>query len=206
VFGTEADADQARGNSAKKGPSREKLEGPAQSEGFRTTENAADHTVLNNDLKPLGRPCWKRSPFLDGAKITLAGRSLQEHGTQNICCGYCVLNGKIDANAADWRHGVGRVANAQESRPPPTRQPVDSNGQEANVLPIAQFIHTIAQEGCERCNLLAERWEASLANLFGCAFRDYKGTLPIGFAIERGKNSASLDVAEGLSRVTGAAA
>ena len=75
---TEADADQARGNSAKVGTTIEKLEGTTRSERFRTAENALDHIILNNDLKPLRRPGWKHSSFLDCAKLTLAGASPQE--------------------------------------------------------------------------------------------------------------------------------
>jgi hypothetical protein len=78
VLCTEADADQARWNSAKVGTAFEKLEGTTRGERFRTAENVPDHIILDNDLKLLRRPGRKHSPFLDCAKLRLAGASPQE--------------------------------------------------------------------------------------------------------------------------------
>jgi len=58
VLCTEADADQAPGNSTKVGTAFEKLKGATQSERFRTAENALDHIILDNDGK------WGQGKYL----------------------------------------------------------------------------------------------------------------------------------------------
>jgi hypothetical protein len=49
-----------------------------------------------------------------------------------------VLDGQIDAHAADGRHGVGRVSDAQEPRPIPPAQAVYRHRQELDVVPAPQ--------------------------------------------------------------------
>ena len=40
------------------------------------------------------------------------------------------MNGQVDAHATDWRHGVGRIANAEQARLPPLLQPVEADREE----------------------------------------------------------------------------
>ena len=112
VLGAEADADQAGGDAAEVGEALEELEEPGQGEGFGAAEDAADYVVLDDELEALGGAGGEHPSFLDGAKVVLGGRSSQERGTEDICGGNGVLNGEIDADAADWRHGVGGITDA----------------------------------------------------------------------------------------------
>jgi hypothetical protein len=41
-----------------------------------------------------------------------------------------VLNREIDADAADRRHGVRRIADAEQARPVPLAQPIDRDRQQ----------------------------------------------------------------------------
>jgi len=92
---------------------------------------------------------------------------LHEDGAEDIGGSYGVLNGQIYADAADGRHGVGGVAEAEESGAGPLGQAVDRYGQQADVFPVAEFTDTIAQERDEAGDLFAEGGEATLADFVG---------------------------------------
>ena len=68
---------------------------------------------------------------LDGAQVVVARRAGLERRGQAVGGGDRVLNGEIDADAADRRHRVRRVADADEPGPPPLPQPVDGDASEA---------------------------------------------------------------------------
>ena len=49
-------------------------------------------------------------------------------------------------NAADRRHRVRRIANADQSRSPPFPQSIDRDAEELDVIPGFQFVDTIGQK------------------------------------------------------------
>src|SRR5436309_8790428 len=71
---------------------------------------------------------------------------------------------------------------------------------------MLQLSYSVAQEWCESCNFLSKRFQSSLLDCVGCAFCDDEGALPIVLAIEQDENFAHVDVAKGLSRISGSAA
>ena len=80
-------------------------------------------------------------------------------------------------------------------------QPIDGDGQHADLLPVLQFIDAIAKEWFDRCNLLAKCRQAALPHLVGGALWNYEGALPVIFAIQHHQHSSSLDVPKCLAAV-----
>src|SRR6185312_5057159 len=50
-----------------------------------------------------------------------------------------VLNGDIDPDSADRRHGVRRIADQEQARPPPLPQKIDRYGQELHIVEAAHL-------------------------------------------------------------------
>jgi hypothetical protein len=83
------------------------------------------------------------------------------------------------------RHGVGRVADAEEARAVPALQAVDGDGQEADVIPASKLADTVANEGRDAGEALAKcpRWAP--AELLRLPLRDDVAALPVVAAIDR---------------------
>src|SRR5207244_11611301 len=80
------------------------------------------------------------------------------------------------------------------------------NRPKVDLLAMLQLSYSVAQESCESCNFLSKRFQSSLLDCVGCDFCDDEGALPIVLAIEQDENFAHVDVAKGLSRISGSAA
>ena len=50
-----------------------------------------------------------------------------------------ILDRHVDAHAADRRHRMRRIANADKPRPAPFSQPIDRHAQQLDVVPALQF-------------------------------------------------------------------
>ena len=80
-------------------------------------QHVADDALLHEELHRLhhlGRPF---APRLHLGKQLAGHAPLAQRLPENIGGGDRVLNGEIDADAADRRHGVGRIADAEQPRP-----------------------------------------------------------------------------------------
>jgi hypothetical protein len=60
---------------------------------------------------------------------------LSQGTCQQVGGGNRVLNGKVDPDTTDGGHGVGGVADEQQSRPPPALEPVDPYLEQRYVVP-----------------------------------------------------------------------
>ena len=84
-------------------------------------------------------------------------------GRENIRRSYRVLNCEIDADAADWRHGVRCVADTEQSGAIPFLQTIDDHGEQFNVVPTFQFVLAAAQKWLQTDNVIAKRMQTFLA-------------------------------------------
>src|SRR5438105_3859998 len=101
---------------------------------------------------------------------------------------------------------MGRIADAEESRPRPALKAVDRHRQDAHIFPVAHFFQAAAQEGLKPADLLAKQWQAPFADAVSLALGDNKGSLPVCITVEQDQNPTAIDMAEGLSVIVGAAA
>ena len=76
-------------------------------------------------------------PPLHRMKVVGGAGPLQKRGGQNVGRSDGILDGEIDPDTANRRHGVGGITDAQQPRPIPPTQAIDANGQELDIAPIA---------------------------------------------------------------------
>ena len=80
--------------------------------------------ALHGDLQPLRQARGQLPALLDPAQMIGRQLSFAQRFEENVGCRHRILDRQIDADTADRRHGVGGVANAQETRPEPFQQTV----------------------------------------------------------------------------------
>ena len=150
-----------------------------------------------SELHPLRGARRKRPPPLhvgehfgpDLARAQRAGEPVRRRDR--------ILDGEIDADAADRRHRMRRVADAQEARPVPLPQPVDLHGQELDVVPAPQFrARDPASSGASSTIAARKASRPALLDLIVSALRDDVGALPVVAAIEHHEDLAGADAPE----------
>ncbi|SVK46902.1 Uncharacterised protein [Acinetobacter baumannii] len=71
---------------------------------------------------------------------------LAQRRDQGVGGGHRVLNRQVDAHAADRRHGVRGVADAQHPRFGPAIQTIDANAQQFDLIPLDDLLQAIVLE------------------------------------------------------------
>ena len=134
MLGAEAEPDDASRYAGERG----KPPHQAQEEGWfqtvRLAKHAFDDVVLNLHLKPLGTPRGHLAPFLNTRQILCCHLTGTERIREDVCGCDRILDRKVDPDAADRRHGVGCVADAEKAGPIPLRETVDADGQELDAV------------------------------------------------------------------------
>ena len=108
-----------------------------------------------------------------------------------------VLNGEVDADAADGGHGVGGVADAEEAGEMPAVEAIDLDAEKLDLIPAVISSTRSARKG--RC--AAMRWRkasrpAGLISVVEGVFGDDEGALTVVGAIDEDDEAAVVDVAE----------
>ena len=102
-------------------------------------QDAADDPPLDGELQSLREPHRQRAPLFDGLEIGVRHFARAQRAGEPIGGGDRILHRHVDANAADRRHRVRRVADADQSGPPPFLQPIDGDAEQLDVVPGFQF-------------------------------------------------------------------
>ena len=116
-----------------------------------------------------------------------------------------VLQGEVDADAADGGHGVGGVADAEEAGGGPALEVVDFYGEELDVVPGVELGGAAGEEGDDALDGLLEGFEARGLDGGEGAFGDDEADLEVVVAIDEDDEAAVVDVAEGVLGVVGLA-
>ncbi len=109
-------------------------------------QNGADDSPLDGELQPLREPHGQSAALLDGLKILVRHLARAERFGEPVGRGDCVLHRHVDAHAADRRHRMRRIADAEEPRPPPFLQPIDRDAEQFDVVPGFQFADAVGQD------------------------------------------------------------
>ena len=132
---------------------------------IRTAEDPRDDPSLNQHLEPLGDARGELTPPLHQAQV-VRGEPPQAQGFgEQVRRGDRVLDREVDADAADRGHRVGGVPDAEQARPVPPAQAVDTDREQLHVLPIADLSLTTGGERREPHHIAAECLEPTLADL-----------------------------------------
>src|ERR1700683_2761121 len=119
-------------------------------------QDASDEIVLNQYLESLNLAGWRLAALLDGLQVPGCDAALLKSLSENIRRGYCILNREIYANAADGRHGVGRIADTEQTVFIPPAQTIDGDGQQAHLVPLPDLRSTVREEGGDSPNVPME--------------------------------------------------
>jgi len=90
---------------------------------------------VHENLESLGHAGRKFAPFLDCLECALRDPGFEQRLRKNVRGCNRVLNGQIDADTADRRHGMGGITDAQKTGPRPVPEPVDGDRQQLDIVP-----------------------------------------------------------------------
>ena len=109
-----------------------------------------------------------------------------------------VLNRQVDADAADRRHRVRRVADAQQPGPLPVAQPVDLHGQQLHVVPVVRARRRGRARNGASLAIAARGTPAGRARGISSMppFRDDERALPVVAAVEHDEHVPASTSAE----------
>ena len=88
----------------------------------------------------LDDPRREQPPLLDLCSSGSTSSPRSERPGEDVRGGDRVLDGEVDADAADRRHGVGGIADREQAGPPPARQPVERDRQQLHLVPVLQRV------------------------------------------------------------------
>src|SRR3712207_468767 len=103
----------------------------------RTTQNPRDEPILNEDLNPLRDARRQLAPLLHLTQMDRGEAALTQGRSQPVRRGHGVLDRQIDADSADRRNRMRRIADAEETWAVPLTQSVYCDREQLDVLPVA---------------------------------------------------------------------
>ena len=115
--------------------------------------------------------------------------------------GHRVLDGDVDADSADRRHGVRGVADAQHAGLPPLLQPVDADGQQLEIVDGRELVQPVGDLGRQAGDRGPDLLDALATHPLGRALGDDEGALPVVAAVEHHQDAAGIEAAQHLVRV-----
>jgi hypothetical protein len=120
-------------------------------------QSRTEKSLVSKNLDALGHARRKFAALLNLREQFVCHGIPHERIRQQIRGGHCILNRKINTDAPDGRHRVGRVSDAQKPSAPPLLQTIHRNGQQFDVIPILQFGRAFAQERGDGGKIIAKR-------------------------------------------------
>ena len=134
MLGQHADPDQPRGYAPEGLHAREGAKDPRAS-GLSALEQGREQPALHEPLEALSQDRRKPAAPRDPGEVALPQAAGAQWLGQQVGRGHRVLDREVDPHPADWRHGVGGVADAQQARPVPPPQPIDLDRERLDVVP-----------------------------------------------------------------------
>src|ERR1700738_2824224 len=127
-------------------------------------QNGVDQPIMEERLQTLSRAGRKHAPFLKPPHMVGLHHPRLERLPENVRRCHRVLDGKINAHAAQGRHGMRRVANAKQTWAVPTIEPVEDNGEKLDLLPVLELVEPIRELGHKSSKALTECRQSVSAN------------------------------------------
>ena len=100
---------------------------------LRRLKQAPDDAILRRLLAGLDHARRKQPALLHLVQQRIDVFAARQRPGENVGGRDRVLDGEIDADPADRRHGVGGIADRQQARPVPACQPVELDGQQVKI-------------------------------------------------------------------------
>ncbi|MCU1225786.1 MAG: hypothetical protein JWQ42_3879 [Edaphobacter sp.] len=96
---------------------------------------------MDRDLECLRDAGGEFAAVLDVAQSELGDDAGGERGGEDAGCGYSVLDGEVDTDAADRGHGVSGVSDAEEAGTVPAGEAIDLDGEELELAPVGDLVY-----------------------------------------------------------------
>jgi hypothetical protein len=135
VLGPEAHAEHTRRDTAQRRKPLQELHHERRPWRGLAGEHVADDAILDEELEALRGARRPFAPLLHLVQDFERHRACAQLLPEDVGRGDGVLNGEVDADAADRRHGVRRIADAQKPRPRPALEAIDANREELHAVP-----------------------------------------------------------------------
>ena len=206
MLGSDSDPYQPRRNRLQRGEAGEQPQREGDSQLSRRSEHARDDSVLDQHLNPLGHAGGELAPGLHLPQISFRQAPSSERFGEDVRRRHRILDGEVDPHAADRRHGVGGVADAEQARPVPAAQPVHPDGQRADRLPAFDRIDMVPAERDQGGDRPPEFFDPVLPQYVERSFRDHVAALPVVATVDHDEDAAVIEAAERLIRIGGATA
>ena len=130
--------------------------------------------------------------------MLVAERAVAQGFGEHIGGCHRILDRQVDADAGDWRHGVCRIADAQEARSPPALEAIDLDGKHADVVPRLEGGDLLGEPWHQARKARTEGVEALCAQRLVAALGDHIAALPVAAAVDRDQDLAGAEPAERL--------
>ena len=127
MFGAEANSDEACAHPARQRGAFQQAQGPRGPSGLRLIQ-ATPNLLLDSRLHALREARGKPAAMLYFLEIVAAHCAFAKRLCQYVGRGDSVLDGQIDTDTSDRRHGMGCIADAQQAGPMPLPQTIGPDG------------------------------------------------------------------------------
>ena len=204
VLGLEAQAYEAGGELLEAGDAGEEFEEQGRLDGAGFREDSVKNFV-GEDLDALGVVDGALAVVLDAGEVVGCGSAGEKGFGEHVGGGYGVLEGDVDADAADGGHGVGGVADAEEAGGGPLLEAIDFHGEELDFVPGVEDGGAAGEEGDDALDGLLEGGEAGGLDLGEGTFGEDEADLVVVVAIDEDDEVAVVDVAEAVLGIAGLA-
>jgi len=134
VLGLQAHADEASGEVLEAGNLCDDAKREWRVDRAGALKGAGEDAV-GEDLHSLGVSHGTLAVVLDSLQIVYGGAAGEDGLGEDVGGGDCVLKGDVDADAADRRHRMGRVADAEQAGGAPVLKTVYLNRKELHFVP-----------------------------------------------------------------------
>lgn len=158
VLGPHANAHRIGRNSLQPAPPPQKTERERERNLLLAAgEHVPDHSVLHENLDPLGDPGRQLPPLLYGAQMLRGGLAVSQGQRQDVGGGNGVLYGEVDADSADRRHGMCGIAKTKQPGTIPLAQVVHLYGQKLHLTPVNELVDPAPKKRSQCADGIAER-------------------------------------------------
>jgi hypothetical protein len=202
VLRAHAHADEPGRHAAQQREPIEQAQGPGHANRLVRRQDRPDQAVLHRELHALHHAHGPLSAALHPLQRGEVELVVAQRPRQQPRRGDGVLHGQVDADAADRRHRVRRVADAQQARPGPVAQPVHLHRQQLDLrVPVRQLAHALAQPRRQAQQGLVKRPDAAGAPGVARALGNQQRALPVVAARDHHQHAAGVDLAEEVRRI-----
>jgi hypothetical protein len=146
----------------------------------------------NYSLHPLCMPRCKLPAALYFRQVIGAKSAFAERSCQYVGGSDCVLDGKVDPDASNRRHGVCRIPDTNESGTIPAAKAIHSYFKQFRIVPVAHLGDAVVQERSPFDDRRAQPLYTLNLHFRRGSFRDYKPALPILAAVQRDERLATV--------------